>query len=53
MSSESLLENPALFSGKLYDLDLLAVEYMDLAKIYESKPTEIKSHLFKFLHRGL
>lgn len=32
MSSEALLENPALFSGELKDLDELALEYMVLAK---------------------
>ena len=29
MSAESLLENPALFSGQVKDLDLLAEEYID------------------------
>ena len=32
MSAEALLENPALFSNKLYDLDDLAYEYMMMAK---------------------
>ena len=32
MSSEALLENPALFSGKIYDLDILAQEYIEMAK---------------------
>eukprot|EP00330_Aristerostoma_sp_ATCC50986_P008751 CAMPEP_0114587310 /NCGR_PEP_ID=MMETSP0125-20121206/10300_1 /TAXON_ID=485358 ORGANISM="Aristerostoma sp., Strain ATCC 50986" /NCGR_SAMPLE_ID=MMETSP0125 /ASSEMBLY_ACC=CAM_ASM_000245 /LENGTH=46 /DNA_ID= /DNA_START= /DNA_END= /DNA_ORIENTATION= len=35
MSSESLLENPALFSGKVHDQDELALEYLELAKKYE------------------
>ena len=30
MSAESLLENPALFSGKIMDLDELAQEYLEL-----------------------
>ena len=38
MSSESLLENPALFSGEVKDQDLLALEYLDMAKTY--KPDE-------------
>ena len=29
-SAEALLENPALFSGKILDLDDLALEYLDL-----------------------
>ena len=28
MSAEALLENPALFSGKVFDLDDLAMEYL-------------------------
>ena len=31
MSSEALLENPALFSGEIKDLDELAYEYILLA----------------------
>jgi len=32
MSAEALLENPALFSGKQYDLDDLALEYLDICE---------------------
>lgn len=32
MSSEALLENPALFSGEIQDLNDLAIEYMQFAK---------------------
>ena len=53
MSSESLLENPALFSGKIYDLDDLALEYLDLCKIYETDLSCMRAHLFKMLHTGL
>lgn len=53
MSSEALLENPALFSGEIKDLDDLAVEYMELALVHKAKLSEIKGHLFKLLHKGL
>lgn len=53
MSAESILENPALFSGKLYNLDELALEYIELTKQYPTKTTFIKQHLFKMLHTGL
>lgn len=53
MSAEALLENPALFSGKIFDLDDLAFEYINLARDYKAKGSEIKPHLFKILHTGL
>jgi len=53
MSSESLLENPALFSGKVYCLDDLALEYLELCKTYATDPSYIRPHLFKMLYTGL
>lgn len=53
MSAEALLENPALFSNHLYDLDDLAYEYMMLAKQYDAKYSQIKSHLFRMLYTGV
>lgn len=53
MSSEALLENPALFSGQILDLDDLALEYMQLAKVHNARLGELKGHLFKLLHTGL
>jgi len=53
MSAESLLENPALFSGKIVDLDDLASEYLNLCKIYETDSPCIRAHLFKILYTGL
>jgi len=53
MSSESLLENPALFSGKVYNLDQIAWEYLELCKIYQTDSCYIRPHLFKFLFTGL
>jgi tRNA-dihydrouridine synthase len=54
MSAESLLENPALFSGEVHDLDDLALEYYDMWKKYEEEnPRYLKPHLFKIMHKGL
>ncbi len=54
MSAESLLENPALFSGEVHDLDDLALEYIELWKKHDSQtPRFLKPHLFKILHKGL
>ena len=53
MSSESLLENPALFSGKIYNLDQLAAEYLEICKVYNTDTCYIRPHLFKFLYTGL
>jgi tRNA-dihydrouridine synthase 1 len=53
MSSEALLENPCLFANKIYDLDLIALEYLDMCLKYKSDIKYIKPHLFKFLHSGL
>jgi len=54
MSAEALLENPALFSGKIYCLDSLALEYLDIWEKYDNfNEKYIKPHLFKMLHEGL
>jgi tRNA-dihydrouridine synthase 1 len=53
MSAEALLENPALYSGKIYDLDDLAYEYMMMAIQYRARHQEVKSHLFRILYTGL
>ena len=53
MSAEALLENPALFSGKLYDLDDLAYDYMMMAKEYGARYAEIKAHLFRICFTGV
>ena len=56
MSSESILEYAALFDpSKVYDMDEIALEYLDL---YQKYPEEcdrscIRAHMFKFLHTGL
>lgn len=54
MSSEALLENPALFSGEVKDLDQLAAEYVKIWKEYDGERKKfLKPHLFKFLYKGL
>jgi tRNA-dihydrouridine synthase 1 len=55
MSSESILENVALFADKLYDMDDIAQEYLDLTEEFpgEVSHSAVKSHLFKFLYTGL
>lgn len=50
---QGLLENPALFSNKLVDLDQLAREYIALVKQHKTGTSAIKAHLFKILFRGL
>jgi len=54
MSAEALLENPALFSNSIPDLDALALEYLDLAEKYPgANDSCIRGHLFKILFTGL
>jgi tRNA-dihydrouridine synthase 1 len=50
MSSEALLENPALFCGTLQDQDDLALEYVSFSSQYNPHNKFIKSHLFKMLY---
>jgi hypothetical protein len=56
MSSEAILEYPALFdSGKIWDMDQLAWEYLEMVDKYpgETDLKNVRSHLHKFLHTGL
>eukprot|EP00933_Yihiella_yeosuensis_P009129 TRINITY_DN114936_c0_g1_i1.p1 TRINITY_DN114936_c0_g1~~TRINITY_DN114936_c0_g1_i1.p1 ORF type:complete len:422 (+),score=85.25 TRINITY_DN114936_c0_g1_i1:59-1267(+) len=58
MSSEALLENPSLFGGTFAEKrapyqDELALEYMELAKLYSTPHKQVKAHLFHFLYAGL
>ena len=55
MSSESILEYPALFDGgKLHDMDKLTLEYLEMYEKYpgEATPKHVKPHLHKFMHSG-
>jgi len=53
MSSEAILENPALFSGLSPDLDEIALEYLEYAKKYQATLKQIKAHLMKFLYQAM
>lgn len=55
MSSEAVLENPALFSGKNVDPIDLADQYLDCVKKYPSPLAQkaMRPHMFKFLFREL
>jgi len=50
MSAEKLLENPTIFSGEVYNIDEIALEYIDLCKKYDSDVCFARAHLFKFLY---
>lgn len=55
MSSEGILEYPALFDGtKVHDLDDLCLEYLEFFKAYpgEAHNKIVKAHMHKFLHSG-
>ena len=55
MSSESILEYPALFDNtRVYDIDQIALEYLDLYQKYpgEGNLKIVKAHLHKFMHSG-
>lgn len=58
MSSEALLEYPALFSGKDIRQDVLATEYLDIVDDLNKRGLSyqhrwVKKHLFTFLYAGL
>ena len=54
MSSEALLENPALFSGKVVDLDRLALQYLELAEKHPgANDSCLRGHMFKIMFTGL
>jgi tRNA-dihydrouridine synthase 1 len=53
MSSEALLENPALFNGKIEDLDRVGLEYIEMALKYKADVAQVRAHMFKILYAGL
>mmetsp|Transcript_18249 Transcript_18249/g.32745 ORF Transcript_18249/g.32745 Transcript_18249/m.32745 type:complete len:317 (+) Transcript_18249:2423-3373(+) len=53
MSSEALLENPALFSNTKESPFTLALEYLRICEDYETEPKTMKAHLFKILFGSL
>lgn len=55
MSAEAILEYPALFDyngGKVYDIDDLALEYLQFVEKYEDQKSFVRSHIFKMLYTG-
>ena len=57
MSSEAILEYPALFEpSKIYDIDDLALEYIDMYEKYKGKDStlgNLRKHVSNFLHTGI
>eukprot|EP00743_Colponemidia_sp_Colp-15_P001857 GILK01002025.1.p1 GENE.GILK01002025.1~~GILK01002025.1.p1 ORF type:complete len:402 (-),score=59.21 GILK01002025.1:191-1396(-) len=54
MSSEAILENPALFSNRYVDPHQLAREYLDICETYMPPDIKfVKAHLFKILYQDL
>ena len=47
MSAEKLLEYHSFFSGGEYNIDEIALEYLDLCKKYDTDLFFARSHLFK------
>ncbi len=52
MSAEKLLEVPFLFSKKMYDLDEIGLEFIDLSRKFNSDIDDCRSHLFKFYYQA-
>eukprot|EP01116_Phalansterium_solitarium_P001665 TRINITY_DN1147_c0_g7_i1.p4 TRINITY_DN1147_c0_g7~~TRINITY_DN1147_c0_g7_i1.p4 ORF type:complete len:119 (+),score=25.95 TRINITY_DN1147_c0_g7_i1:297-653(+) len=53
MSACTLLNNPALFSGTAHSPFELALEYIELAKRYETHLSWVRAHLAKILETQL
>lgn len=49
MVAETLLENPALFSGKNIERVNLALEYLEIAKTHNTPHNMVRHHLFYML----
>lgn len=52
MTSESILEYPALFDPVWYHLEDLMIEYLDLAEHYKEDHPIARNHLYKSLFTG-
>jgi tRNA-dihydrouridine synthase len=50
MSAEKLLENPFIFSGQSYNIDDIAIEYIEEARKLDTEINFCRSHLFKFYY---
>lgn len=53
MSSEMLLDNPALFTNRTVPQRQLAREYLSIACEYDGLVSDARAHLFKMLHGSL
>mmetsp|Transcript_15976 Transcript_15976/g.16573 ORF Transcript_15976/g.16573 Transcript_15976/m.16573 type:complete len:439 (+) Transcript_15976:17-1333(+) len=53
MSSEALLEYPALFKGgDILNIDDLALEYLEISKELGNDTAFVRSHMFKFMYQA-
>ncbi len=52
MSAEKLLENPFFFTGKNYDIDDVALEYLKISQELNNEIPYVRSHLFKFYYHA-
>lgn len=52
MSAEKILENPFIFSGKDYNIDDVALEYLNICRETENDIAYVRSHLFKFYYHA-
>jgi len=52
MSAEKILENPFYFSGKDFNIDDVALEYLDLSRETDNDIAYVRSHLFKFYYHA-
>ena len=47
-----ILENPFIFSGQMYNIDDVAIEYITLAEELDTDINFCRSHLFKFFYQA-
>ena len=52
MSAEKLLENPFFFSGKNYNIDDVALEYLNISQELNNDIAYVRSHMFKFYYHA-
>jgi len=53
MSAEGILENPAIFSGKMVDQFTLGLEYLSYAEKHNTHSKFIKGHMFRILDQHI